>query len=114
MLPWKSLIPIDRQSAKSVFLQITEGVVNAIRSGHLNAGERLPGSRQMAQILAINRKTALLAYDELSAQGWVISRSSKGTFVADSLPLLQTRTWSQKQITPSTTNGFAWEIPQTL
>lgn len=114
MLPWKSLIPIDRQSPKSVFLQITEGVIKAIRSGYLNAGERLPGSRQMAQILAINRKTALLAYDELLAQGWVISRASKGTFVADCLPVLQTRTWSEEQVSLSATNRFSWEIPDYL
>ncbi|PHN07313.1 aminotransferase-like domain-containing protein [Flavilitoribacter nigricans] len=114
MLPWKSLISLDRQSPKSVFLQIAEGVINVIRSGHLQAGERLPGSRQMAQLLDINRKTALLAYDELLAQGWIISRASRGTFVADSLPILQSRSWSGEEFPRRAAGDFSWEIPDYL
>lgn len=114
MLPWKSLIPIDRQSPKSVFLQIAESVVNVIRSGHLKAGERLPGSRQMASLLKINRKTVLLAYDELLAQGWIISRASKGTFVTENLPFLQARAWSQLPTSAPAKSGFSWDIPDYL
>lgn len=114
MLPWKSLIPIDRQSSKSVFLQIAEGMIQVIRAGHIKAGERLPGSRQMAKLLEVNRKTALLAYDELLAQGWMISRSSKGSFVAETLPILQSRTWSSDAIATRSTTDFTWEIPEYL
>lgn len=114
MLPWKSLIPIDRQSSKSVFLQIAEGIIQTIRSGHIKAGERLPGSRQMAKLLDVNRKTALLAYDELLAQGWMISRASRGSFVADTLPILQSQSWSTGLAPPGLPTDFSWEIPEYL
>lgn len=114
MLPWKSLVPIDRQSPRAVYLQITEGIINAIRSGHMKAGQRLPGSRRMADILGINRKTAVIAYDELIAQDWIISRSSRGTFVAETLPLLQTQSWLPGESPTGHKAGFSWDIPDYL
>lgn len=114
MLPWKSLIQIDRQSAKSVFLQITEGIITVIRSGHLQAGQRLPGSRQLANLLEVNRKTALLAYDELMAQGWIVSKSARGTFVAETLPMIQTRAWQQSELQATQQAAFPWSMPEYL
>lgn len=40
----------------------------------------------MAQELGVNRKTVIVAYDELIAQGWLTSRGTKGTFVSSKLP----------------------------
>lgn len=114
MLPWKSLISIERQSSKSVFLQIAEGIIQVIRSGHIKAGERLPGSRQLSILLDINRKTALLAYDELLAQGWIISRASRGTFVAETLPILRSQAWLPPGDTDQYQAQFSWQVPEYL
>ncbi|MCB0630616.1 MAG: GntR family transcriptional regulator, partial [Lewinella sp.] len=114
MLPWKNLIQFDRNAPKSVYLQIAEGIINAIRSGYLQAGQRLPGSRQMADLLEVNRKTSLLAYDELVAQGWIITQSSRGTFVADTLPIIRPTALENTDPTQSEAAGFSWHIPEFL
>lgn len=49
----------------------------------------MPGTRHLASLLEINRKTVAIAYDELTAQGWLKVIPAKGTFVSDSLPQLQ-------------------------
>ena len=69
-----------------VYVQIVHALVSEIRRDRLIAGEVLPGSREMADELGVNRKTVIVAYDELIAQGWLISRGTKGTFVSEKLP----------------------------
>ena len=43
----------------------------AIRSGRLHAGARLPGSRSLAADLGISRGTVVQAYAQLIAEGWL-------------------------------------------
>ncbi len=75
-----------RPGGAPVYVQIAHGLVAEIRRGRLIAGEVLPGSREMAEELCVNRKTVVVAYDELIAQGWLTSRGTKGTFVSAKLP----------------------------
>jgi GntR family transcriptional regulator/MocR family aminotransferase len=49
---------------------------------------KLPGSREMAALLKINRMTAVAALDELEAQGWIEKISRIGTFIKSDLPVL--------------------------
>ncbi|QJW89587.1 PLP-dependent aminotransferase family protein [Spirosoma taeanense] len=86
MLPYKSLIVIDRHSAIPVFVQVSEQLNQLIRNGTLAAGQRLPGTRQLAQLLDLNRQTVVAAYDEGLAQGWLESRAGSGTYVAAHVP----------------------------
>ncbi|MBX9710955.1 MAG: PLP-dependent aminotransferase family protein [Xanthobacteraceae bacterium] len=72
--------------AGPVYVQIAHGLIAEIRRGRLTPGEVLPGSREMAEELGVNRKTVIVAYDELIAQGWLVSRGTKGTFVSTKLP----------------------------
>ena len=74
------------EGASPVYLQIVHGLIAEIRRGRLSSGEVLPGSREMAEELGVNRKTVIVAYDELIAQGWLTSRGTKGTFVSEKLP----------------------------
>lgn len=69
-------------------LQIVEQVQRAIATGQLLPGTRLPASRQLAKELGLARRTVVLAYEELCAQGYCISRTSRGTTVA-AIPVLQ-------------------------
>lgn len=87
MLPWKTIIHIDRASSKAVYLQIVNAIIREISQGRLQSGQRLPGTRKLAELLCINRKTAIIAYEELMAQGWIEIASSSGTFVADHLSI---------------------------
>ena len=86
MLPIKSLIQLDKSSSTPVFVQVSNQLGQLIRSGILMPGQRLPGTRQLADLLDLNRQTIVAAYDEGIAQGWLESRSGSGTYVASHFP----------------------------
>jgi GntR family transcriptional regulator / MocR family aminotransferase len=56
---------------------------DAVRSGRLSAGSRLPPSRSLAGDLGVARNTVADAYGQLVAEGWLTARPGAGTFVAD-------------------------------
>ncbi|GAB4029053.1 aminotransferase-like domain-containing protein [Spirosoma gilvum] len=86
MLPFKSLIQIDKASTVPVFVQLSNQLGQLIRAGTLAPGQRLPGTRQLGELLQLNRQTIVAAYDEGLAQGWLESRSGSGTYVAKHFP----------------------------
>nr|BFD95233.1 PLP-dependent aminotransferase family protein [Kitasatospora sp. Xyl93] len=55
----------------------------AIRSGRLAPGTRLPPYRALAADLGLARNTAAEAYAELVAEGWLTARQGSGTTVAE-------------------------------
>lgn len=54
----------------------------AIRSGTLHAGVRLPSSRALAQDLSVSRGLIVGVYEQLGAEGYLESRPGSGTTVA--------------------------------
>ncbi len=84
-----SLLSINRNGKQPVYLQLANQLMSLIRKGILQAGQKLPSTRQMAEMLCINRQTVVKAFDELLAQGWLQSTTGSGTFVADHLPDIQ-------------------------
>jgi GntR family transcriptional regulator/MocR family aminotransferase len=91
MLPFQTLIFIDKQLGTPVYRQIANRLVNLIREGVIRPGTVLPGSREMAELLQVHRKTIVAAYEELSAQDWITTIPRKGVFVAENLPDIKPR-----------------------
>lgn len=58
----------------------------AILDGSLPPHSRLPASRELAVELGISRNTVLTTYEQLQAEGYVVSRRGSGTFVAQTAP----------------------------
>lgn len=83
---WKFEIQLDEKSDKAVYLQIADAIIKDIHSGRLKAGDALPGSRNLAQLLKVNRNTVVEALNVLIIEGWLIPKERQGTFVADTLP----------------------------
>ena len=54
----------------------------AVRSGRLAAGLRLPGSRSLAADLGLSRGTVVQVYAQLTAEGWLVGVPGSGTRVA--------------------------------
>jgi GntR family transcriptional regulator / MocR family aminotransferase len=54
----------------------------AVQTGRLHPGERLPSSRALALDLGIARNTVADAYNQLAAEGWLVARQGSGTRVA--------------------------------
>ncbi|MDQ1247997.1 MAG: GntR family transcriptional regulator / MocR family aminotransferase [Actinomycetota bacterium] len=73
---------LDR-SLTRVRAGLESAVREAIRSGRLGPGVRLPSSRVMAADLHVARNTVAEVYTQLVAEGWLTSRHGSGTFVAD-------------------------------
>ena len=58
----------------------------AVRSGRLRSGTRLPPSRSLAADLGVARNTVADAYSQLVAEGWLTGRTGAGTWVSDQPP----------------------------
>ncbi|MBW8683344.1 MocR-like pyridoxine biosynthesis transcription factor PdxR [Chitinophaga rhizophila] len=84
--PWKLEIQLDNQSDKAIYLQIADAIIKDIHSGRLKAGDALPGSRNLAALLNVNRNTVIEALQVLINEEWVVSRERKGIFVSATLP----------------------------
>lgn len=84
--PWKLEIRIDHKSQKAIYLQIADAIIADIHSGRLNSGDALPGSRNLAEMLHVNRNTIVEALNVLLNEEWIVARERKGTFVAGTLP----------------------------
>ncbi|MFI6642185.1 PLP-dependent aminotransferase family protein [Streptomyces sp. NPDC050504] len=61
---------------------LMDALREAIRTGRLTPGTRLPSSRSLAADLGIARNTVADAYGELVAEGWLTARQGSGTRVA--------------------------------
>jgi GntR family transcriptional regulator / MocR family aminotransferase len=85
---WPLNIPIhlDRALRMPIYQQLAQQLTEEIRRGRLAPGTALPGTRELAGELNINRKTVIVAYDELIAQGWLKTDPMRGTFVSSELP----------------------------
>lgn len=88
MFPYKTSFKIDRKSKKALYLQIANQFITLIKERKLIPNTKLPGSRTLAELLQVHRKTIVSCYDELLQQGWVESIPKKGTFVNANLPEL--------------------------
>ncbi|MFD5148641.1 PLP-dependent aminotransferase family protein [Streptomyces sp. NPDC058401] len=61
---------------------LIDALREAVRTGRLAPGVRLPPSRSFAADLGIARSTVSAAYTELVAEGWLTARQGSGTRVA--------------------------------
>jgi GntR family transcriptional regulator/MocR family aminotransferase len=83
--------PLDRGSPTPLFRQLYAQLKEAILAGGLEAGARLPPTRELALLLAVSRQTVISAYDQLMAEGYLSGAVGKGTFVSDRLPIAAPR-----------------------
>ena len=109
MFPWKSTILIESDSNRPKYLQISDRMIREISIGRLQPAQKIPGSRKMAELLQLNRKTIIQAYDELTAQGWLEIRSSSGTYIAHNLPIRKSIPLTAK---PIITVPYLTDLPE--
>lgn len=106
MFPFESIISIDKESKTPVYKQIAFSIIDAIRSGRLKAGLHLPGSRELAKILRVHRKTVIAAYEELNAQDWIMIIPRKHVAVSERIPVLKPQKWDASTGLSSYENRF--------
>ncbi len=69
-----------------LYSQVYRALRRQILNGRMRPGSRLPSTRWLASELGISRNTALLAYEQLIAEGYLTAGSHAGTHVASELP----------------------------
>jgi GntR family transcriptional regulator/MocR family aminotransferase len=70
-----------------LYQQVCRALRGEILSGRLASGERVPSTREIANLLNISRNTAVMAYEQLLAEGYIKARlGAAGTVVAPILP----------------------------
>jgi 2-aminoadipate transaminase len=77
---WSTLTNPD--PTEPIHLRIRRGIREAVQSGALLPGEQLPGVRELAATLHVNRLTVLKAVRVLRAAGVISTVQGKGMFVA--------------------------------
>lgn len=81
-----SRLRLDAAAERPVYLQLADGILSFIKQGKLRTGQKLPSSREVANLLQINRITVSRAFEELQLQGWLESFVGRGTFVSAHIP----------------------------
>ena len=69
-------------SGSRVRLALETALRDAVRTGRLGPGTRLPSSRALAADLGLARNTVAEVYSQLVAEGWLTARTGSGTSVA--------------------------------
>jgi len=80
--PTLTQIQFHSRDRRPLYQQLAEGIAQQIRNGALPLGTRLPPLRELAKRHAVALVTASQAYEALSAEGLVESRTGRGTFVS--------------------------------
>jgi GntR family transcriptional regulator len=76
-------IKIDRvKKSVPLYVQIAENFIAQIESGELGPGSRLPGERELSEVLSVQRETVREALRVLENQGLIERRHGSGTYVA--------------------------------
>jgi GntR family transcriptional regulator len=75
-------IIISNSSGQPIYEQIASQIKSMIITGELREGEALPSMRLLAKELRISVITTKRAYDELEREGFIVSFTGKGSFVA--------------------------------
>jgi GntR family transcriptional regulator/MocR family aminotransferase len=86
-IEWSGLSPdllltVDRRRPEPLRAQLEGELRDAIRSGRLRVGERLPSSRELASALGVSRGLVQECYGQLMAEGYLSSRVGSATRVA--------------------------------
>lgn len=79
--PIHAIIQLERSNGVPLYQQICHALREAILSGELADGVRLPTERALAHELGVNRTTVMNAYNQLASEGLIEGHVGRGTLV---------------------------------
>ena len=79
-------ISLDTHNGCPMYEQIYEYIRNEIQNGRIEAGEKLPSTRELSHFLGISRSTVDLAYAQLVAEGYVEAFPCRGYYACEMDP----------------------------
>ena len=78
--------PSDTNSGRPLYAQVREQLIDRIRSGQWKPGQLIPNEFEIAAEFGVSQGTARKAISELAAEGLVVRRQGRGTFVVEHTP----------------------------
>ena len=84
--PALASVTLEPDSPVPLYRQIYFAIREAILSGRLRSGSRLPSTRTMAADFGLSRNTMLVAHELLLAEGYITGRVGDGTYVSNEIP----------------------------
>ena len=104
------MLPLHLQSESHVplYIQLRDQLRALVHAGDLRHGDRIPASRELANILGVHRTTVANAYAELESEGLIQGHVGRGTFIK--------RNGNGLKITPPAppvlngSHGIRWEL----
>ncbi|MFF8233137.1 MocR-like pyridoxine biosynthesis transcription factor PdxR [Streptomyces caelestis] len=82
---WELLLPAASAPARTRGRSLQAALREAVRSGRLAPGTRLPSSRDLAADLGVSRGLITEAYEQLTAEGYLRSDRGAGTWVGSAV-----------------------------
>ena len=77
------MLPLHLQPESHIplYIQLRDQLRSLVHAGDLRPGDRIPASRELAQILGVHRTTVANAYAELESEGLIEGHVGRGTFI---------------------------------
>ncbi|WP_143590039.1 PLP-dependent aminotransferase family protein, partial [Streptomyces africanus] len=88
---WELLLPAASAPARTRGRSLQTALREAVRSGRLAPGTRLPSSRDLAADLGVSRGLITEAYEQLTAEGYLRSGRGAGTWVGSAVRTARAR-----------------------
>ncbi len=85
------MIIIDYKDRRPIYEQVVERIEDLIVKGVLKEDTQLPSVRQLAMEISINPNTIQRAYSEMERSGSIYSVKGKGSFIAHTNKLMQSK-----------------------
>jgi GntR family transcriptional regulator / MocR family aminotransferase len=98
------LVQLDRTGPEPILRQLERGLREAVRAKAVRAGAALPSSRTLAAELGVSRGVVVEAYEQLVAEGYLVSRGGGKTRVA------RTRATPRAEGRPTVTVEYEYEL----
>jgi molybdate-binding protein/DNA-binding transcriptional regulator YhcF (GntR family) len=111
-IPPKIEVRLSGSAGSPMFAQIADRLRQMVATGQLQAGERLPTVRQLAESLAISPGTVVKAYRELEQDGVIQSRRGGGTAVVGKVSDPRLLTIRQTRLSNTMSNGILEALSQ--
>jgi 2-aminoadipate transaminase len=77
------MLPLHLQPESHIplYIQLRDQLRSLVHAGDLRPGDRIPASRELAQVLGVHRTTVANAYAELESEGLIQGHVGRGTFI---------------------------------
>src|SRR6202158_5502197 len=98
------MLPLHLQPESHVplYIQLRDQLRSLVHAGDLRHGDRIPASRELANLLGVHRTTGANAYAELESEGLIQGHVGRGTYICGT---------RERQLSPAArTNGLGRSV----